>query len=133
MRIGRIFHSFSSLSKYITTYAVSVGQVVFISFFSFTMITAVGTFYLLCAFFVCQVQSTSNRTCWNDTVDFATKIERSSTVVYGKTIGKILDDNMDGTFRVMFQVDCIFKGPATARQINITRAGKSEPDTTGPA
>ena len=62
-------------------------------------------------------------------MDFATKVDRSSTVVYGKTTGKILDDSMDGTFRVIFQVECILKGPATARQINITRAGTNEGET----
>jgi len=66
------------------------------------------------------------RHCPVDTVDFVTKVNQSSVVVYGKTMAKIMDEGSDATFHIFFQVDCIFKGPATARQINITNAGQRE-------
>jgi hypothetical protein len=79
---------------------------------------------LVAALSLCHGEST--RKCPIDTVDFATKINQSSVVVYGKTMAKTMNEGSDSIFHVFFQVDCIFKGPATARQINITNAGQQE-------
>jgi hypothetical protein len=73
---------------------------------------------------LCHGAPTDNRQCAPDTIDFATKIEKSSVVVYGKTMAKIMNQGSESLFHVFFQVDCILKGPATLRQINITNAGK---------
>lgn len=67
---------------------------------------------------------TNDRQCRADTNDFATKVEKSSVVVYGKAMAKIMDEGSDSIFHVFYQVDCILKGPATLRQINITNAGR---------
>lgn len=72
---------------------------------------------------VCHGQST-HRQCKPDTVDFATKVDKSSIVVYGKPMAKIMNEGSDSVFHVFFQVDCVLKGPATLRPINITNAGK---------
>lgn len=75
---------------------------------------------------VCFCHGTTGRSCPPDTIDFATKVEKSSVVVYGKTMAKIMNEGSDSIFHVFFQVDCILKGPATSRQINITNAGRAE-------
>lgn len=67
---------------------------------------------------------TPDRQCLPDTNDFATKVEKSSVVVYGKAMAKILNVGSESIFHIFYQVDCILKGPATLRQINITNAGK---------
>ena len=67
---------------------------------------------------------TSNRQCPPDAVDFATKVDKSSIVVYGKAMAKIMNEGSDAVFHVFYQVDCVLKGPTTLRQINITNAGK---------
>ena len=66
----------------------------------------------------------SNLQCFNDTVDFATKVRESSIVVYGKATEKSLKDGSDSTFHVIFRVDCILKGPVIDRFIKISEAGK---------
>jgi hypothetical protein len=68
----------------------------------------------------------TNRQCAPDTIDFATKVGKSSVVVYGKAMAKIMNEGSDSIFHVFFQVDCVLKGPATLRQINITNAGRVE-------
>ncbi|CAF0974841.1 unnamed protein product [Adineta steineri] len=73
---------------------------------------------------LCYGQPTNEGQCLPDTVDFATKVEKSSVVVYGKAMAKIMNDGSDSIFHIFFQVDCILKGPATLRQINITNAGR---------
>lgn len=73
---------------------------------------------------LCYERSTGNPLCTPDTIDFATKLEQSSIVVYGKTMAKTMNEESDSVFHVFFQVDCILKGPATPRQINIINAGK---------
>ncbi|CAF3240270.1 unnamed protein product [Rotaria socialis] len=75
---------------------------------------------------VCHGIPTTDRECSPDTIDFDTKVAKSSIVVYGKAMAKILDEENDSTFHVFFQVYCILKGPATLRQINITSAGHVE-------
>jgi hypothetical protein len=67
-----------------------------------------------------------NRQCPPDTVDFATKVDQSSVVVYGKVMAKIMYEGNDSVFHVFYQVDCVLKGPSTLRQINITYAGRVE-------
>ena len=62
--------------------------------------------------------------CAKDTIDFVTKVENSSIVVYGKTMGKTLHETSDSAFHVSFRVDCILKGPTTERHITISKAGK---------
>jgi hypothetical protein len=62
--------------------------------------------------------------CFNDTNEFATKVKQSSFVVYGKATGKSLNEGSDSTFHVAFRVDCILKGQAISKYINITDAGK---------
>jgi len=80
--------------------------------------------FLLIVLSVCHGISTTDRQCTPDTIDFATKVQNSSIVVYGKPMAKILNEGTDAIFHVFFQVDCILKGPATLRQINITNAGR---------
>ena len=87
------------------------------------MMFALSTVILLLVASFSRGQSPSDRPCAPDTVDFASKVEKSSIVVYGKAMAKMLTDGSDETFHVFFQVDCILKGPATLRQINITNAG----------
>lgn len=83
---------------------------------------------LLVAVSLCYGQATSgDRQCLPDNVDFAEKVEKSSVVVYGKAMAKIMNDGSESVFHVFYQVDCILKGPATLRQINITNAGKRSP------
>jgi len=41
-------------------------------------------------------------------------------------MAKIIDEGSDSIFHVFFQVDCVLKGPATLRQINITNAGRAD-------
>jgi len=74
---------------------------------------------------LCYGQLTKQQ-CEPDTVDFATKVEKSSIVVYGKAMSKVMYEGSDSVFHVYYQVDCVLKGPATARQINITYAGHVE-------
>jgi len=74
---------------------------------------------------LCHGQQT-NRQCAPDTVDFATKVDKSSVVVYGKAMAKIMYEGSDSIFHVFYQVDCVLKGPSTLRQINITYAGRVE-------
>jgi hypothetical protein len=73
--------------------------------------------------------ATTDRSCVHDTIDFASKIDKSTVVVYGKTMAKTINEESESTFHVFFQVDCILKGPATLRQINITNAGKMTKNT----
>ena len=84
---------------------------------------AIHSILLLLVVSLCSARSGSNRECAQDVVDFATKVEKSSVVVYGKTMAKIMNNGSDSVFYVFFQVDCILKGPATLRQINILNAG----------
>ncbi len=84
---------------------------------------AISSVFLLIIVSICHGQQTS-RQCTPDTVDFATKVDKSSVVVYGKPMAKIMNEGSDSAFHVFFQVDCVLKGPATLRQINITNAGK---------
>jgi hypothetical protein len=86
--------------------------------------TAISTIILLFILSTCNARTTFYEKCSNDTIDFATKVENSSFVVYGKSTGKTLYDGDDSMFYVTFQVDCIFKGPAISRHINITQVGK---------
>jgi len=87
---------------------------------------AISSVFLLIVVSLCHGIPTSDRQCTPDTIDFATKIEKSSVVVYGKAMAKIMNEGSDSTFHVFFQVDCVLKGPATLRQINITNAGRAE-------
>jgi len=80
--------------------------------------------FLLIVLSVCNGIPTTDRQRTPDTVDFATKVQNSSVVVYGKSMAKILNEGNDATFDILFQVDCILKGPATVRTINITNAGR---------
>lgn len=68
--------------------------------------------------------TTTGRTCPTDNVDFKTKVQNSTIVVYGKSMAKTLNEGSDSVFHISFQVDCILKGPPTARQINITNTGR---------
>jgi len=86
---------------------------------------AINSVLLLIIVSLCYGQTT-NRQCASDTVDFATKVDKSSIVVYGKPMAKAMNEGSDSVFHVFFQVDCVLKGPATARQINITNAGRVE-------
>jgi len=86
---------------------------------------AITNIFLLIIVSFCYGQ-TINRPCVPDTNDFATKVDKSSVVVYGKPMTKPSSEGNDSTFSVFFQVDCILKGPETARQINITNAGRAE-------
>jgi len=85
---------------------------------------AISTIILLFVLFICNGRATFYEKCSNDTNNFATKVENSSFVVYGKPTAKTLDETNDSMFYVTFQVDCIFKGPAISRHINITHAGQ---------
>jgi len=89
------------------------------------MLAAASTILLLVVVCLCHGKTTQ-RKCRNDDVDFAAKVDQSSVVVYGKTMAKMMDDVNDTTFHIFFQVDCILKGPAIARKINITVVGKKE-------
>jgi len=86
---------------------------------------AISSVLLLIVVSICHGQAT-NRQCAPDTIDFATKVDKSSIVVYGKAMAKIMNEGSDETFHVFYQVDCVLKGPATLRQINITNAGRKE-------
>jgi len=86
---------------------------------------AITSVFLLIIVSLCHGQPT-NRQCPPDTIDFATKVDKSSVVVYGKPMAKIMNEGSDSIFHVFFQVDCVLKGPATLRQINITNAGRVE-------
>jgi len=86
---------------------------------------AISSVLLLIVVSLCHGKPT-DRQCTPDTIDFATKVEKSSVVVHGKAMAKIMNEGSDSTFHVFFQVDCILKGPATLRQINITNAGRVE-------
>jgi hypothetical protein len=85
---------------------------------------AISSIVLLIVVSLCHGKSTTDRQCTPDTIDFTTKVEKSPVVVYGKPMAKIMNEGSDSIFHVFFQVDCILKGPATLRQINITNAGK---------
>jgi len=87
---------------------------------------AISSIFLLTVVSFCHGIPTTDRHCAPDTIDFATKVEKSSVVVYGKAMAKIMNDGSDSVFHVFFQVDCILKGPATLRQVNITNAGRVE-------
>jgi len=84
----------------------------------------ISTIFLLIVFSICHGKSIDNHQCFNDDIDFATKVANSSIVVYGKATSKTLDHGSDSTFYVTFKVDCIFKGPAISQYINITEAGE---------
>jgi len=86
---------------------------------------AISSVLLLIILSLCHGQLTK-RQCTPDTVDFATKVDKSSIVVYGKAMAKMMYDGSDSVFHVFYQVDCVLKGPATLRQINITNAGRVE-------
>jgi len=86
---------------------------------------AISSVFLLIVVSLCYGQPT-NRQCAPDTTDFATKVDKSSLVVYGKPMAKIMNEGSDSIFHIFFQVDCVLKGPATLRQINITNAGRAE-------
>ena len=90
--------------------------------FELTMFTR-SCILLLVVVSICYGQF-DKQPCAPDTVDFATKVEKSSIVVYGKAMSKALYEGNDSMFHVFYQVDCVLKGPATLRQINITNAGK---------
>lgn len=66
----------------------------------------------------------NKQTCASDNVDFATKVDKSSIVVYGKAMSKEFYEGSETVFHVFYQVDCVLKGSATLRRINITNAGK---------
>jgi hypothetical protein len=85
---------------------------------------AISSICLLLIVSLCHSQSIK-RECEPDTIDFATKVQNSSVVVYGKAMAKTMNDGSDSTFHVFYQVDCVLKGPATLRQINITNAGRA--------
>ena len=84
---------------------------------------ALSSVLLLMVVSLCYGQSTKEH-CAPDTVDFATKVDKSSIVVYGKSMSKTMYEGSDSVFHVFYQVDCVLKGPATLRQINITYAGR---------
>lgn len=88
----------------------------------------ISSIFLLIVVSICSGETT-NRICPPDTVDFATKVEKSSVVVYGKPMAKIMNNESDSIFRISFQVDCVLKGPATLRQIDINNAGRVEGKT----
>ncbi len=75
---------------------------------------------------VCNGGITFHEKCPHDNVNFTTKVQNSSFVVLGKTHGKLLDPQSDTMFSVSFQIECIFKGPAIPKYINISNAGKIE-------
>lgn len=75
--------------------------------------------------YYCYGVPTTDRQCLPDTIDFDTKLANSSVVVYGKAMAKKVDEENHSKFVVYYQVDCILKGPATLRQIEIKNAGKS--------
>lgn len=87
------------------------------------MFASAGIFIVLAS--LCLGQTKADRSCTPDTVNFNTKLEKSTIVVYGKTMAKIMNEGSESIFSVSFQVDCILKGPATVRQINITNAGRA--------
>jgi len=84
---------------------------------------AINIILLLIVLSICNGKLSYHEKCSNDTINFATKVDNSSIVVYGKTLGKLLYAEDDAKFYVLFQVDCIFKGPEIDKQINITQAG----------
>lgn len=85
---------------------------------------AIGTIFALFVLSTCHGRMLAFEQCANDTIDFASKVENSSFVVFGMSKQKTLADGSDSMFHVNFQVDCIFKGPPIPRMINITQAGK---------
>jgi len=87
---------------------------------------AISTIFLLFVLSISNARTTFDQNCPHDSIDFATKVENSSFVVYGKSIGKTLYQGNDSMFYVTFQVDCILKGPVIPGQINITQAGKTQ-------
>jgi hypothetical protein len=87
---------------------------------------AVSTIFLLFVLSICNAGVVFHEPCPLDTIEFATKVENSSFVVLGKSLEKALDQRSDTMFYVIFEVDCIFKGLAIPRRINITYAGKIE-------
>ncbi|CAF2054935.1 unnamed protein product [Rotaria magnacalcarata] len=90
---------------------------------------AISTIFLLLVASICHGKPTSKRQCVKDTIDFATKVENSSIVVYGKANGIKLDINNRLIFNVTFEVDCILKGSRVPRYITITQAGIVENKT----
>lgn len=119
-------HSFCFHSSYIESYGVH-STVIFLSFSRLTMI-AISTIFLLVVLSTCNGRATffDEYECPKDTIDFTTKVENSSFVVFGKSKGKTLAEGSDSVFHVNFQVDCIFKGPAIPSVINITQAGRNK-------
>ncbi|CAF0787592.1 unnamed protein product [Rotaria sordida] len=92
------------------------------------MIT-ISTIFLLVGLSICNGKSPLKQKCAEDPFDFATKVENSSIVVYGKAIEKKLEKENGSTVHLLFQVDCILKGPAIPRHINITGVGLPEDKT----
>jgi len=86
----------------------------------------ISTIFLLFVLSISNARTTFNQNCPNDSINFETKIENSSFVIYGKSTGKTLYPGNDSMFYITFQVECIFKGPIIPREINITQAGKIE-------
>lgn len=84
---------------------------------------AFSTILLLLIGSLCYGES-SKQTCAPDTVDFATKVDKSPIVVFGKAMSKEFYEGSESVFHVFYQVDCVLKGPATLRRINITNAGR---------
>ena len=87
---------------------------------------ALWTSVLLVVLSACNGGIILNETCPHDQVNLTTKVQNSSFVVLGKTKTKTLDSRSDTMFWVIFEVECIFKGPAIPTYINITNAGKIE-------
>ena len=116
--------SSSSWSVHIYKIALLSDQSV-LSVYSLVEMRAVVTLSTVLVLFICHGRIAAELfTCSNDTTDFATRVQGSSTVVYGQARAKELHQGSDTLFYVQFQVDCILKGPATSRTINITEAGR---------
>ena len=118
--------SIQNVYIYINRRAIRWTVLFFFSFSSLTMI-AISTIFALFVFSTCHGRMLFFEQCANDTIDFATKVENSSFVVFGMSKQKTLADGSDSMFHVNFQVDCIFKGPAMPKMINITQAGRKRP------
>lgn len=86
--------------------------------------SAFNTICLLIVLFVLNGKSILGRKCPKDSVDFATKVENSSIVVYGQAEGKDYNISNPSIFNVKFRVDCILKGPPMPKYIMISQAGE---------
>lgn len=84
----------------------------------------ISVIFLLIALSICNGKSMLKRKCIEDTIDFASKVENSSFVVYGRAMKKEVNQNNRLIFRVEFEIDCILKGAVIPRYINIIEAGK---------